>query len=93
MTTFIGRREFIRCSEAAMARRSQQGRSSRRCQWPGCSVARIVKPASQLNALWRGLKKVANVGEPKLAIEYRWAEGRLDGLPTLAADLFAAEWP
>jgi len=45
------------------------------------------REASLLNAIWRGLNEAGFVDGQNVAVEYRWAEGHLDGLPALAADL------
>src|SRR5260370_10957005 len=45
-------------------------------------------PSAPLIAAFRqGLSKTGHVEGQNLAIEYRWAEGRYDRLPAMAADL------
>src|SRR5215467_9444618 len=62
-----------------------------RAQQPGTPVIGLLsgtdREASRVDAIWRGLNEAGYVEGQNVAIEYRWAEGRLDRLPALAADL------
>ena len=45
--------------------------------------------APYLRAFWQGLGEAGFVDGRNIAIEYRWAEGRLDHLPEMALHILA----
>ena len=82
------RRDFITVLGGAAAHgRWRQGRSSRRCRSSYSASDHSRSQCGQSGGVRAGLKEGGYVEGQNLAIEFRYAEGRNDRLPALAADL------
>jgi len=67
---------------------SRRARSRRRCRWVGfLDIPAAAESANRVAMFRQGLREAGFVEGRNVAIEFRWAEGQLDRLPELAADL------
>jgi putative ABC transport system substrate-binding protein len=92
MAIHIRRREFIVMLGVALVAWPLAARAAR-AQQPAMPVVGFLSAewrdsfADRLRAFQEGLRETGYVEGRNLAIEYRWAEGRNDQLPALAAEL------
>src|SRR5262245_8531566 len=90
MATSIRRREFVVTLGGAtaawpLAARAQQGGKTYRIGFLG--VFSYAEFRQRVDALRTGLRKLGYEEGKNIVIDYRWAEGRYDHLPDLAAEL------
>jgi putative ABC transport system substrate-binding protein len=88
----VKRREFMLLLGVAMTARSLRAHQK---AMPVIGFLSIVSPGPSYEppvaARRQGLRDAGYVEGQNVAIEYRWAEGRQDQLPALAADLAGRE--
>jgi putative ABC transport system substrate-binding protein len=88
----VKRRDFITLVSGAAvwppAARAQQGRKVHRIGFLGSATA--AGSAQAVESLRAGLREFGYVENTNIGIEFRWAQGNYDRLPSLVAELVAA---
>src|SRR6266568_7553722 len=84
------RRKFITLLGAAAAAWPLPARAQQAGKIPRIGFLGTASPStfvSRLDGFRQGLRDLGYVESSTIAVEYRWAEGRYERLPELAADL------
>src|SRR5438128_3598019 len=83
----MNRRELMLLLSGAMTAPRAVGAQQK--AMPVIGVPGVASPPSEASmaAFRKGLSETGYIDGQNVAIEYRWAEGRYDRLPALAADL------
>jgi putative tryptophan/tyrosine transport system substrate-binding protein len=83
----VRRREFIGLVGGVLVAWPLAARAQRPAPVIGILAAPAPPYAENISAIRRGLSEVGFVEGRNLVMEFRWAEGQLDRLPALAAEL------
>src|SRR5262245_31245140 len=89
MLRTMRRREFLTLLGGAAAGFASPPRAKAAAKLPRLGVLLYGKPQGDpnLESVHRGLRELGHVEGQSIAVEYRYAEGRLERLPALAAEL------
>jgi putative tryptophan/tyrosine transport system substrate-binding protein len=81
------RREFIAFVGSTAVARSQQGERMRRIGFPAGGARPVSLESSYFGGLLQGLRELGYVEGRDFVMEWRFAEGRNEIIPALAAEL------
>jgi len=76
---------FVTLAACGVVAQAQQPTKIRRIGFLG--VASLSATSARIEAFRHGLRELGNVEGRNIVIEYRWAEGKIERLPDLAAEL------
>ncbi len=76
---------FVTLAACGVVAQAQQPTKIRRIGFLG--VASLSATSARIEAFRHGLRELGNVEGKNIVIEYRWAEGKIERLPDLAAEL------